>query len=583
VYQLALEDIQMQDRVRLLLPLLVLVTGAGCADGVSSGRQSESEAEVRGSQRTLILANRGEPPQLASRRVGTSGSLTWGFTLRLPNAYLSLTDANGQVLPYLSESLPTLNSDTWRIAPDGSMETIYRLRSGLSWHDGAPLTADDFVAAWRLYSIPEMGQMSDVPLKFMSDVLAIDDRTVVIRWHASFPDADRIDTDFPPLPKHILDAPLRDALSSGNYESLINQRFWSSEYIGAGPFKLDRWEPGAFLELSAFDGHTLGRPKIGRIRVQFMGDSNVVLAGLLSGDISASIDDSIRFEQASVLRSQWGDRGVVIMTPTQQRYTYMQLNPAYQRPASLGDLRVRRALAHTIDRDMLNEGLFQGNGQMSDTMVPSAAPVYPLVERTIAHYPYDPRRAEQLMNEAGYTRESDGYFSHPVHGRFDSEYRVLDSANNVAEATILSDLWRRVGFNIQQAVFTPQQASDNESRATYAGLSSTSGSGLTYPFTIATWHSSQVPTAQNRWRGSNRSGWSNPEYDRLSDALATTLDRSTRDQIVLSALKLLHDEVPYHTLYFGLGVLAYDRGLSGPRVTVPETNYSWDIHTWDWQ
>ncbi len=232
---------------------------------------------------------------------------------------------------------------------------------------------------------------------------------------------------------------------------------------------------------------------------------------------------------------------------------------------------------------MLNEGLFEGNGQMSDTMVPSTAPIHPQVEKTITHYPYDPRRAEQLMSEAGYTRGSDGFFTHPTFGRFDSEYKVLDSTNNVTEATILSDLWRRAGFNIQQAVFTPQQAADNEARATFIGLSSTSGSGLTYPFAVATWHSSQIPTAQNRWRGSNRSGWSNPDYDRLSDALATILDRSARDQLVLSALKILHDEVPYHTLYFGLGVLAYDRGLSGPWLTVPETNYSWNIHTWDWQ
>ncbi len=574
----------MQGSLGLPLLLLALLTSVACAGGQPSTRASEPQAaDLRMSQRTLVLANRGEPPQLASRRVGSTGSLTWGFTLRLPNAYLTLTDANGQVLPYLAESGPALNTDTWRIAPDGTMETTYRLRPGLAWHDGAPLTAEDFVVAWTLYSIPELGQTGDVPLKFMSDVLAPDQRTVVIRWHASYPDADRINTDFPPLPRHILDAPLREALASRNYETLINQRFWNFEYVGAGPFKLDRWEPGAFVELSAFAGHVLGRPKIERIKVQFMGDSNVVLAGLLAGEISVSIDDSIRFEQASVLRNQWGDRGIVIMTPTQQRYTYMQLNPQYQRPASLNDLRVRRALAHTIDRDMLNEGLFQGNGQMGHTMVPSTATIYPQVDRTIAHYPYDPRRAEQLMNEVGYTKESDGFFTHPTYGRFNSEYKVLDSTNNVTEATILSDLWRRAGFNIQQAVFTPQQAADNEARATFVGLSSTSGSGLTYPFAVATWHSSQIPTAQNRWRGSNRSGWSNSEYDRLSDALATTLDRSARDQLIISALKILHDEVPYHTLYFGLGVLAYDRGLSGPRVTVPETNYSWDIHTWGWQ
>src|ERR1051325_4042761 len=127
----------------------------------------------------------------------------------------------------------------------------------------------------------------------MRDVLAPDPRTVVIRWNASYPESDRIDMDFPALPKHILDAPLQEALATRNVEPIINHRFWNFEYVGAGPFKLDHWEPGAFLELSAFDAHVLGRPRIEGVKLQFVGDSNVVLAGLLAGDISASIDDSI--------------------------------------------------------------------------------------------------------------------------------------------------------------------------------------------------------------------------------------------------------------------------------------------------
>jgi ABC-type transport system substrate-binding protein len=71
---------------------------------------------------------------------------------------LVLNDDRESPTPYLAEALPTANTDTWRILPDGRMETIYRLRPSLTWHDGAPLTAADFVFAWRVYATPELGQ-----------------------------------------------------------------------------------------------------------------------------------------------------------------------------------------------------------------------------------------------------------------------------------------------------------------------------------------------------------------------------------------------------------------------------------------
>ena len=66
---------------------------------------------------------------------------------RLFNASLSLMDSKGTIRPYLAEALPQLNTDTWKVLPDGRMETTYRLRSNLTWHDGQPLAADDFVFA----------------------------------------------------------------------------------------------------------------------------------------------------------------------------------------------------------------------------------------------------------------------------------------------------------------------------------------------------------------------------------------------------------------------------------------------------
>jgi ABC-type transport system substrate-binding protein len=83
---------------------------------------------------------------------------------------------------------------------------------------------------------------------------------------------------FQPLPRHILEQSFRQDPP----DTFANQLYWSSQYVGLGPYKLERWEPGAFVEGSAFDGHVLGRPKIDRILVRFIADENTVLANLLS-------------------------------------------------------------------------------------------------------------------------------------------------------------------------------------------------------------------------------------------------------------------------------------------------------------
>src|SRR5207237_7611235 len=84
---------------------------------------------------------------------------------------------------------------------------------------------------------------------------------------------------FPPLPRHMLDQPFQ----TQDPEAFIANPFWVSQYVGAGPYKLERWEPGSFLEGVAFDDHILGRPKIQRIRELFTPDANIFVETLIEG------------------------------------------------------------------------------------------------------------------------------------------------------------------------------------------------------------------------------------------------------------------------------------------------------------
>src|SRR5687768_11659858 len=124
--------------------LVIVLTAllVGCAPGAApSAGPADSAAGGRGtvSRPLQVLVGR-EPASLSLKALGTAG-VTTATSRRIFNATLTLVDAVGNPVPYLAASLPQLNSDSWKVSPDGRMETTHPLKPGLVWHDGAPLTA----------------------------------------------------------------------------------------------------------------------------------------------------------------------------------------------------------------------------------------------------------------------------------------------------------------------------------------------------------------------------------------------------------------------------------------------------------
>src|SRR5438094_571599 len=243
--------------------LLALVVSAACAAPTptaptTTGDQPPGQTAAPHISRTLVMAGRSETPSVASRPLRLFG-LTSTTVTRLFNAGLSLRDGQGTFRPYLAESLPELNTDSWKVFPDGRMETTYRLKPNLVWHDGTALSAQDFVFALQVYSHPDVTALFDPnPQNVIDEVLASDDRTVVIRWRQLYFEAGALDNGkmgFLPLPRHILAQPMQ-----ADPASVANHPYWAQEFVGLGPYRLERWEAGSFIEGAAFDGHVLGRP-----------------------------------------------------------------------------------------------------------------------------------------------------------------------------------------------------------------------------------------------------------------------------------------------------------------------------------
>ena len=529
--------------------------------------------------RSFAMAVRYEPASLASKPLRDSGSGV-SSTTRLFNAELDLEDSRGSIRPYLAEGLPQLNTDTWQVFPDGRMETRYRLKPNLAWHDGTPLSAEDFVFAYRVFTAPALAVPAGPPVDQMEGIEAPDPRTVVIQWRQLFPDAANLTMGFQPLPRHLLEASF-DGLEP---DAFLSHAYWTTEYVGLGPYRLQRWEPGSFIEGAAFDGHALGRPKIDRITVRFFADENVAFTNLLSGEVQYATGRSLRFEHGTGLKREWEptQKGTVLFTPDTSRFVAVQLRPQLSTPSGLLDVRVRRAIVHAIDRQLLNEGIFDGEVQPSDLFMTRHSRYERLqdmdralaeADRAVTHYPYDVRRTERLMREAGFPR-TNGVYTSGAGERFSMEVWAHSSPQYEKELAILANTWQQAGFEIKPNVLPAAALRDNQLRSSFPALYIASSSRL------ESFASASIPSAANRWHGSNRGGWSNAKYDRLWQSFNATLDPDERTQQVVSMLKLLSDEIPAWVLYYNPSVSAHLASLRGPDSASLNSDV-WNVYEWE--
>src|SRR5579871_5187785 len=168
-----------KDRARVVLGTVMALVVTGCATASSStpgastsGASASATAAPSIPQRTLVIGVRGEMPSAAALPLVPMGALsqpTWLF-----NANLDYPDEHGIPRAYLALSLPSLSDGSWKVFPDGTMQTSYKLRPNLTWHDGVPLTAEDFAFAFKVYSDPQFGVSGPPPVGAMSEVDAPD-------------------------------------------------------------------------------------------------------------------------------------------------------------------------------------------------------------------------------------------------------------------------------------------------------------------------------------------------------------------------------------------------------------------------
>ncbi|HSM58658.1 MAG TPA: peptide ABC transporter substrate-binding protein [Candidatus Sulfomarinibacteraceae bacterium] len=332
------------------------------------------------------------------------------ITLQIWNAAGWDFDADLNVVPVLLSEVPSV--DNGGISEDGTTIT-FNLRDDIVWSDGEPITADDFIFTYEMVVDPGNAVTSTYPYDLVADASAPDDRTVVMEFEEPFAPWQAYFWRFV-LPEHVL-GPVYEA------EGTLDSADWNlAPTVGAGPYTFAEWESGSFARFVRNDNYYGEAPIIDEIFIRFVPDDASQIAALRNAE--GDLGTFIAYSDIPMLE----DAGVeVAAVPSGYAEGWFPYLGDEGHPA-LKDVLVRQALAHAFDRFALVNDLLLGETEVAATLWDDT----PYVDPSIEPYPYDPDRARELLDEAGWvdsnddgTRDKDGVELVLLHGTTTREIR----------------------------------------------------------------------------------------------------------------------------------------------------------------
>ena len=559
----------------------VLVVGCGVPPSPAGSAQSGAVEPVASAPKRLTVGVLGERKSWAPWGAGsTSGGAAQ--PLWLMDRTLTIQTETGALKPVLAESLPAPDRGDWRIDSDGTMEQTWRIRPNARWQDGTPVTAEDFVFGWEIMVQPSLPTGSSQARSLISAASAPDAATLVLRFYGTTPSA--ASALFNPYPRHILG----EMYAAGEWERLANHEYWTSEYVAAGPYRLTRWEPGAFQEFSAFPGYVEGPPKINVITFKFLGDANTLRANILTGEVEVALPVGLSVEAAADLKRTWATPGtgnaVILYADGRFARLEFQHRPEFARPAAARDPAVRRALYRAVDKEGINEATLAGLGRIADSWIPPEDPRRQELRDVIPEWSYEPALAQRLLEDAGWRPGPDGILVHqPTGERMETEIRTTPSGRDQALG-ILAAGWREVGAAVTETLIPPAMSTNLEYRAAqpFAGLVIHT---MSLEWERTHYSCERAARPETRWSGAYY-GYCNSAADPLIQRLRVTIPDRDRTALQRDILRIiLKEEQAILPLFWQVTVIVHAKGIRGLTELQPGPHGNawspWNAHLWD--
>ncbi len=430
---------------------------------------------------------------------------------RLIYDYLVDINAAGELVPNLATG--------WTVSENGLVYT-FNLRQGVTFHDGSPFTAADVVFTFN--RLKEISSPATGLLGSDFTVNAVDDHSVVFVLPA--PNADFL---FGVASRFALI--LKDGTTNPNQldESGANPY---ANFNGTGAFILTEYRAGERAVFSKNENYWLeGAPGVDQIELIFIPDTLGQIDAFRSGTV-----DFIFKLPINQIGTFEAEEGVTVIEQPTNRHPVIRLRA--DEGFAGEDVRVRQALKHATDRELLNLDVENGLGAVgnNDPIGPAYGPFFTPVEGP----EYSPERACELIGEAGYTDEN----GNP---RLELTFYVVDAFNYPELATALQQQWEQGCIYVEILV--------REGGVYYAG---DPGEWLEVELGLTGWGHRETPQAylQEAYISGgiyNESHWSNPQIDALTAQAAATADIDARKAIYAQISEIFAQEGPILIPYFG--------------------------------
>jgi peptide/nickel transport system substrate-binding protein len=570
--------------VALVIPLVLGACAsppAGREQGASSSTSSGAATErgAASGPKRFTAAIRGNPHTVYQKLNPRSNIPGIDGLERMVGTGLTVSSPDGGRTARLAEAVPTLENGLWKLQPDGSMEMTWTLKPNVVWHDGTPMTADDLVFTAQMVRDKDYPVFGHVAFSSLGSVEAIDQRTVVVKWTKPYINADQLFSSEIALPvaKHRLEEAYRN-----DREHFLDNPYWSTEYVGAGPFKLKSWEAGSHLVAEANDRYVMGRPKIDEITVKFIPDPNTLMANILAGEVDMVWGGRIDVEWGQELGDRWRDGKVGTTLASMIQIFVQHINP---NPNILSNVEFKRAMVHALNRQAMVDTLQFGLTSIGHTFVAPNQPEYAAIESAVVKYDYNPQRALQMLQEIGYTRGGDGVLRDRTGQQLALQIRT--SLGDVSQEKAMyasADDWQRLGIEVERHLVPPQRANDAEYRATFPAFDVKRQAGTMEYAT--SFHSSRIALPENNYLVSgNNSRYSRPEMDAFIDRYFTTIPVPERMEVGRQIVRMLSEDVGWIGLYYQVSPILLPNKV--PNLTISQNPGTWGdqmvefLHEWE--
>jgi peptide/nickel transport system substrate-binding protein len=464
---------------------------------------------------------------------GSWNSIAWE-SFRLNYNFLTWYDDNYQPAPDLAES--------WTTSPDAKVWT-FKLRSGVTWQDGQPLTARDVAFTYNLIMDNDLDMYVDY-LVGVKKVTAPDDTTVVIE--CSKPNAGMLALYIPILPEHIWSKVPVAKLDS--YENV--------PMIGSGPFQVVEAKKSHYVRLVANKSYWGGAPTLDTVLFSIYQNPDSMVQDYKAGNLDVVY--SIPAAQLDALKvgPGWEAVSASYIGFVELGFNCWESKKSKGNPLLL-DYRIRLACSWAIDRQKIIDAAMAGLAKPGSTVIFAGSPYHwePPADQLIT---YDPEKAKQILDEAGYIdRDGDGVREDAKGKKLDFRLTPLtDYPEQVTAAKLIHEWLKNVGIKTRIDAVTEGAFYDLNWAGDFDLYLWSWGGDIDPGFMLSVFTTNQIQNASDCF-------YSNPEYDALYRQQATAVDpanptdTSQRKAIIDRMQQILYKESPYLVLWYNVNLEAY--------------------------